>query len=564
MQVASKPLPIRKRPALSDAKLAYFEGDFERCLDICSGIHVGTLASASEVALITARAYLRSGRAREAHNTIVAARETHTTLDACLTSQMLEASALIRQGNADSGIALVLDAAAASAGAHFAIRSEIAFCTALGYWTKREIQVAESFLERVDPRSDIIHARALELQAWCHDARGDYQRAAEFFRLTLLRLDDCQASDRAIAATALSMLTIFAAELFDRDIARYVETRVDEIGWSSSLNSLRYVILEYQALFAEFDGDTLKAYHLALRARESASTGPDDVFGWALQSSIARNAGDACSAVIFAQRAQERLQTLDLRELSGEERFALLSVAENCAHFDPDGAAELFAAYASLPRLDAIVSLGADPRGPAHEHYVAGVIAQARGETARAASSYRKAFDAFRALGYVRRAIIAANALLQLSDDDDLHAFIRHQIGITRNHITKELTAPADNAAAVEGHPVVAALPRAQREIVILICSGKTNKEIAQLRNVGEQTIKNMLTKSIFPAFGVSSRVSLVSACLRQRHRTWPERVAQPERWTTSLAADRQAPPTAHSTPTDSQPPDKLGVARAM
>ncbi len=57
---------------------------------------------------------------------------------------------------------------------------------------------------------------------------------------------------------------------------------------------------------------------------------------------------------------------------------------------------------------------------------------------------------------------------------------------------------------------------RAQREVVLLMCQGKSNKEIAALRNVGEQTIKNMLTKHIFRAFGVTSRAALVSLCLRR------------------------------------------------
>jgi DNA-binding NarL/FixJ family response regulator len=73
-------------------------------------------------------------------------------------------------------------------------------------------------------------------------------------------------------------------------------------------------------------------------------------------------------------------------------------------------------------------------------------------------------------------------------------------------------------AAALDRHPIVASLPRAQREIVGLICMGKSNKEIAQFRNVREQTVKNMLTQSIFPAFGVASRAALVSSCLRALH----------------------------------------------
>src|SRR5450755_4789985 len=156
MEMAPKPILAGKRASVSDAKLAYFEGDFERCLEICSGMRVGSVATASEVALLSARAYLRTGRPHEAQRAIVETLETHTTLDASLTAQMLVASARIRQGDADTGIAILIDAETRSDGAHFAVRSEIAFSTALGYWAKRDLDTAEAYLAKVDERSDII------------------------------------------------------------------------------------------------------------------------------------------------------------------------------------------------------------------------------------------------------------------------------------------------------------------------------------------------------------------------------------------------------------------------
>src|ERR1700676_351846 len=108
MEMAPEPFLAQKRASVADAKLAYFGGDFERCLEICADTRARTLTTASEVALLTARAYLRTGRPREAQNAIVETRETHTTLDAWLTAQMLEATALIRQDDADAGIALLV------------------------------------------------------------------------------------------------------------------------------------------------------------------------------------------------------------------------------------------------------------------------------------------------------------------------------------------------------------------------------------------------------------------------------------------------------------------------
>jgi hypothetical protein len=327
--------------SVSDAKRAYFAGDFERCLEICADVRVGSLATASEVALLSARAYLRTGRPYEAQCTLVETLEIHATLDASLTAEMLVATARIRQNDAETGIAMLVKAASRASGAHFAIRSEIAFCTALGYWAKRDVNSAEAYLALVDPRSDIIHARALELQAWCHTTRLDFRRSAEYFRLTLLRLDDCQASDQAIAATAISSLAILAAELFDHDIARLVEERAKGMDWTAGLSAYRYVTLEYQALYHEFAGDTIKAQRFAMQACESASSVPNEVLGWALRSAIARNAGEAHSAVVLAERARELLDTLDPAGLIGEERLAILSVAEACAHVDPDNAVKL-------------------------------------------------------------------------------------------------------------------------------------------------------------------------------------------------------------------------------
>jgi hypothetical protein len=515
MELAIQPFPARKRASISTAKIAYFAGDFERCLDICASLRLHNPTTASEVALLTARAYLRTGRPREAQKTIAETRATHVTLDAALTARMLEATALVRQGQPDTGIAMLEEAARDSNDAHFAIRSEIALCTALGYWAKREIDAAETYLIMVDPRSDIIHARALELQAWCHTVRHDYRQAAVFFQLTLLRLDDCEASDGAVTATAISTLAIYAAELFDPGISGFLERRAQRLDWSSGLLELQYVTLEHQALFEQFVGNTLRAYTFAAQAQETASTIPDQVCGWALRSDIASAAGEGYCATVFGQRAQDVLETLDTGALDGEQRFVLLRVAECCARLRPGEATQLFMRYNELGPIDIMSSASGDPRRAAYEAFVAGVVDQARGNRDQAQAFYRSAFDSFRVLGYVRRAIIAAHAFLKLAESEDLRSYIATQMGQTANYITRSLENPvAELIASLERHPVVASLPRTQRGIVVLVCLGKSNKEIAHLRSVGEQTIKNVLTKSIFPAFAVSSRAALLGLLL--------------------------------------------------
>ncbi len=519
MEMAAKPVPSTKRATVSAAKLAYFEGDFERCLQICSEIRVRPVATASEVALLSARAYLRTGRAAEAQAAITETLATHASLDAALTAQMLLGTARIRQGDPDGGIALLEAAAARAVDAHFAVRSEIAFSTALGFWAKRDIDRAESFLTRVDRRSDIIHARALELTAWCQMARGHYRRCADYFVLTLLRLDSCRAHDRAIVATAISTLSILAAELFDREIARVAQHRARTMEWTSGLGMQHYLTLLHQALFCEIDGDTTLAYEYAMQARAIAPTVPFEAFAWSVSAGIARNSGERYVSTAYARRAMQILATLELRELSGEERFSILAVAESCANFDDEHANRLLAAYWGLAPADKMVALIGDRRLAAEESLVAATVAEAHGDLADARCCYRRAFEIFKQVGYVRRALMAAVALVKLNvpESEDLRAYIRLESGSTANFITRYLAVAAvDQPLGAAEHPIVATLPPAQREVVRLICQGKSNREIALLRRVGEQTIKNMLTKHVFRAFGVSSRAALVSTCLRR------------------------------------------------
>ena len=516
MELAAKPFPCHRRASVSEARLAYFEGDFERCLAICADIRIRSLATASEVALLMARAYLRTGRPKEAEAGLVETANTHASLDASLSAQMLLGTARIRQADPDGGLSILAAAAGRSARAHVTIRSEISFATALGHWAKRDIESAERALGGVDRRSDIIHARGLELAAWCQMARGNYRRCAELFIATLARLDTCRAQDKAIAAAAISTLSILGAELCDHEIARVAQLRAGTMEWTSGLLMQQYLTLLHQSLFAEVTGNVVEAYEFALQARGVAPTVACEASAWGVSSIIARNADEPCAAVVYAKHALRLLARPDVRQLAGEERLALLVVAESCTHFDIDSAERLFAAYSALGPIDKMVALSGDPRLAAEESFVAGAIAEARGHTPAAERSYRRAFEEFRRIGYVRRAVIAALALVKLSGDDAMRGYLDEQFESTSNYITRYLARRfRDRSPALENHSIVATLPRAQREVVTLICQGKSNKEIAVLRNVGEQTIKNMLTKDIFRAFGVSSRVALVSACLR-------------------------------------------------
>jgi tetratricopeptide (TPR) repeat protein len=515
MKTAKMPAAeLSARP--SDAKLAYFEGDFSRCLELCSKIVIRTTTAASEVGLLRARALLRTGRPREAEEAILESLQTHTTIDASLTAEMLIGSARIRQGDADGGIEILKSAARHSAGSHFAIRSEIALCTALGYWSKRDIDAADSYLALVDIRSDIIHARALELQAWCYTARCDFRRAAELFCETVLRLDRCNARDEVITATAVSTIAIYAAELFDAGLAEFVRVRSTSINWSSGLASQRFTMLLHQASFHEFAGNTSEAFAFALQARELAPTPGLQAFGWAVSSMFASNAQESHTAAAYANQANQLLDGIDARDLAGDERFSMLGVAESLAPIDVRRAEDLFIRYKRLAPAGSMVVLSGDPRLAAEESLIEGLIANARRDHERAISCFRNAFNMFREVGYVRRAATAARALVSLTAEAGPREWLEERLPDISNFITRSLDYKSSHPIllSLQTHASFTSLSPAQKDVALLVCLGKSNKEIASQRLCSNQTIRNMLTEKLYPAFGVSCRAEFISTCL--------------------------------------------------
>jgi DNA-binding NarL/FixJ family response regulator len=62
----------------------------------------------------------------------------------------------------------------------------------------------------------------------------------------------------------------------------------------------------------------------------------------------------------------------------------------------------------------------------------------------------------------------------------------------------------------------VATLSRRERQIVDALLVGRTNKEVAQLLGISDQTVKNQLT-TLYKKVGVTSRLELVLWAMEHR-----------------------------------------------
>ncbi|MEA2720450.1 MAG: hypothetical protein QOJ39_2314, partial [Candidatus Eremiobacteraeota bacterium] len=113
---------------------AWFAGDFEGCLALCDRVRPNDVDMVSQLALLRARALLRTSRPDEAITVVRNVFVAHGTLDASLTARMLLGTAYVRRGDDQHGLDLLESAYRASENAHPTIRSEIALNIGLAHY----------------------------------------------------------------------------------------------------------------------------------------------------------------------------------------------------------------------------------------------------------------------------------------------------------------------------------------------------------------------------------------------------------------------------------------------
>ncbi|MDB5069546.1 MAG: Two component transcriptional regulator, LuxR family [Candidatus Eremiobacteraeota bacterium] len=501
---------------------AWFAGEFDRCLELCDRVRRNDPDTRSQVALLRARAYLRIGRAPEAHRILSDVFVAHGTLDASLTAQMLLGAAEVRIGAVEAGLARLEAAQKSAATAHPTIRSEIALNRALAYYADGDHRAASAALADVDRASDIVHARALEYEGWIATARGRHDEAARHFVAAIERLDTCRQQDRFLEANALQALSYLAAERFDDALWSFIETRAAGVDWTADGLALpRWWITMSSAFVHEAAGRTLQAFAAAREAVYTAPTPAYRVHALLRRSIVARNVGEQFSPLDTLHSARAAFDAIDPRTLTGDERTVPLVLAEAFAQVarEMESAEALDLArryerlYCELAPMTRVSAMSQDPRTPALEHAVRATIAEAAGDTATAYAAYNEAFRAHKALGFRRRAAACAYRLGELTGFDHFYAYVVESTrDVDRSYWLRRLMRRRECGYR---DPIARNLTPSQREVLVAICQGKTNGEIARLRDRSESTIKHIVTE-LLRAFGVESREQLIVACARR------------------------------------------------
>jgi DNA-binding CsgD family transcriptional regulator len=504
-----------KQVRFADAEGAWLDGDAERCLALCNRVASDGAASGDAVALLRARALLRLRRAPEAIALLTERFGAAGERREDPVATMLLGTAYARSGDVERGIAVLHDAASTAAAADVALRSEIALGIALARYNAGDLAAAEAELHRVDPGTEVVYARALELRGWIAKRRGDFSAAAEWFESALAQLDRSRQRDRFSEASVVTALGNIAIELLDEARWNAMRQRGDRIAWDGeAMAYYRFWNEMNRSMGDETYGRPRDALQAARKAAAAAPSDAFRIFAHCRRAAVLLAYDELLGYEDLAATIRAEFDAIDIGALHAFEEVNLpaVIVATLASIGDAAGAAS------ALERLNALSAaqlavLTDEPLERGYLVYVEALVADANGDTFSAQHGFRDALRAFRDAGAVRRAVLAALRLVDLNADESAQRFV--DTHVARLPPESWLRVRAAKASERRDDPVFAALTRAEREVLELLYEGRSTADIAAIRDRSRQTIRNTVS-TLLKTFRVDNRAALISECRRR------------------------------------------------
>jgi DNA-binding CsgD family transcriptional regulator len=385
---------------------------------------------------------------------------------------------------------------------------EIVYQRAAALWIERKLDQAERVLAPVEPvATGTLAIEIRVLRGAIQAARGNISQQAAIL-IEALRLVHATPDPSTLHwAIVASQIAYLARELPSATLRTDAHRELPKIPWTNDLTELRYRMLRAVAWCHALEGDDFNAFR---RLKEAAAVTPSAawrVMSFCDRAYLATALAEPRWAEQELRDAHELASTITWSALDGEERFALLLLAELYAPRDSALALSYVAQYRSnTGRYNRTLSSSNDRRVGAMEAYSTGVVQRAIGDLSEAIRLFREAWTVSDAIGYDWRAGRTALALAELTGDAGWRERAKEKL----REYPRSWLVTGERRSTLSESSQLALLTPAQRAVFDLLIAGMPIKEIAAAQQRAEYTVRNHV-KAIFKAFNVTSRAALMA-----------------------------------------------------
>jgi DNA-binding CsgD family transcriptional regulator/tetratricopeptide (TPR) repeat protein len=513
------------RQVLDAARGAFYIGDFNECLQCLDRVVSPSATERSEMILLRARVLIRTQRFAEVAQMLGPILGRFVTVDEVCTARMLHAAAVARLPDSlERGLALLHEVASGAEAlrAHRAIRAEIAYLLAFIYWMKRDYRLVLQYANVAEQaQADVISVRAASLRGYVATAKERYPEALRLFRFALNVYRSCREHDAELVEQLVFQIAALEASLRNEEISG-THTLPEDVGRlggtsASDIPSVyRMEICAWDAWLFAFDGERDSAYKFISRSEHYAPSPAWRVWALAHKAKISAAFGDVAWGRQFATEGLELSRVVDWNSPQGEERIALLHLAEIIATTDPVAGGDVLDRYDSLTsRIDLSLILQDDVRLWILETFIRGLIQRARGDVFAAHQSFAGVYGHAKRVGLLWRAALALIELDATTIETPSRGehYLHEAAMLVYQHFPRSFIARRLGPwANVNRDPVAVRLSPQPREVLRHVLTGKNPKEVAAVMGLSEATVKGYL-KTLFRAFDVHSTPELLVAC---------------------------------------------------
>jgi DNA-binding CsgD family transcriptional regulator len=377
----------------------------------------------------------------------------------------------------------------------------------IAYYRAREYPQALRFLRLVPDDADIIRARAITFEAWVAFEQADMRGAADTFAAALRHVNTCRHYDRFTGASALYGLAFLCAEIPRLDLWPELRKRAMRFDWSAGGVALPQFFLAIAASYiTEMRGEFEDAQEWAARAHSSSPSASCEIQALVRLAALVGRYDESRAHTYFVRRAHQRYDEVGVEALVRDDYAVPLALCEELAQGSrPRDAAPLMTYHEAV--------IAARVRGTKDAAMLAalaalagGLMDDALGRRVRAIERYKSAHKRYDALGYGRRAAVAAYRLALLTNEEHYRTYI--------DDVVRDAS-PAYWLRERIAQFGVRDLRLSSRhaEVLSLLGAGKSNKEIASIRRGSWYAARNIV-RELISMFGVRSRSELVRVAI--------------------------------------------------